>query len=120
MLRSNHLMIVQNAVEGSIDTIVEVVHHGVQLASLVADLPLGMDLADQSVSSRHKEASGFGDYLHTLIGEMALHRSINDVSNLPRIFPDKLVIFVNVQLTFSNFPSSLPGKPPPMSSKSMS
>jgi len=77
MLCNHHLMVVQNAVEGPIDAVIQIVHYGVQFASFVPDLPLGVDLANQGAGCRHKEASWFGDYVNAFVGKMTLHRGIH-------------------------------------------
>lgn len=77
MLRCHQLMVVEYAVEGAVDPIVQIVHHSVQLAGRIAHLALGMNLADQCICGGHKEATRLGDYLNALIGKMPLYGAIH-------------------------------------------
>lgn len=72
-LGSHLFRVVKHSCERSEDSIIQVVHHGVQLAILAADFPLGMYFADQCVCGLHKEASWLGNDSDTLIGKTQLH-----------------------------------------------
>lgn len=82
MLCCDHLMIVQYAVERSVDAVVEEVHNRVQFTTLTAHFPLGMDLTDQRIGSSHKVAARLGNNLNTFISEVFLHRLVYNASGL--------------------------------------
>lgn len=82
MLRCDHLMIVEYAVERSVDAVVKEVHNRVQFTTLTAHLPLGMDLTDQRIGSSHEVAPRFGNNLNTFISKVFLHRLVYNASGL--------------------------------------
>lgn len=82
MLCCDQLMIVNYAVKGTIDTIVQIVHDSVQFSRCISNLPLGVDLTDEGICSSHKESTRFSYNLNTFIAKMSFHRLIHNASYL--------------------------------------
>jgi len=82
MLCCNQLMIIEYAVKGTIDTIVQIVHNSVQFSRSISYLPLGMYLTDQGICRGHKETTRFGYNLNPFIGKMSVDCLIHNASNL--------------------------------------